>query len=141
MSSEESISHLCRDCILFLTVLLVLDIIFPPQTICKIEWWYVPSLKGKLRQLEKSHYISSMFTALKEKEKFVVPHFLCLVYCRWLSVRLEFLGNLMVFFAALFVVLAGNTVSSSAVGLSISYALNVSHGIFFLLFSESHVRD
>uniref|UniRef100_A0A8B9QNI0 Multidrug resistance-associated protein 1 n=1 Tax=Anas platyrhynchos TaxID=8839 RepID=A0A8B9QNI0_ANAPL len=45
---------------------------------------------------------------------------------RWLSVRLEFLGNLMVFFAALFVVLAGNTVSSSTVGLSISYALNVS---------------
>uniref|UniRef100_A0A803YH27 ATP binding cassette subfamily C member 1 n=1 Tax=Meleagris gallopavo TaxID=9103 RepID=A0A803YH27_MELGA len=42
----------------------------------------------------------------------------------WLSVRLEFLGNLMVFFAALFVVLAGNTVSSSTVGLSISYALN-----------------
>ncbi|KAM6386857.1 LOW QUALITY PROTEIN: multidrug resistance-associated protein 1-like [Alca torda] len=44
---------------------------------------------------------------------------------RWLSVRLEFLGNLMVFFAALFVVLAGNTVSSSTVGLSISYALNI----------------
>lgn len=131
MSSEESISHLC---ILFLTVLLVLDITFPPQTICKIEWWYVSSLKGKLRQLEKSHYISSMFTALKEK--FVVTHFVCLVYCRWLSVRLEFLGNLMVFFAALFVVLAGNTVSSSAVGLSISYALNVSHGIIFLLFSH-----
>ncbi|XP_009980167.1 PREDICTED: multidrug resistance-associated protein 1-like, partial [Tauraco erythrolophus] len=44
---------------------------------------------------------------------------------RWLSVRLEFLGNLMVFFTALFVVLAGNTMSSSTVGLSMSYALNV----------------
>ncbi|XP_027548439.1 multidrug resistance-associated protein 1-like isoform X3 [Neopelma chrysocephalum] len=43
----------------------------------------------------------------------------------WLSVRLEFLGNLMVFFAALFVALSGNTVSSSTVGLLISYALNV----------------
>uniref|UniRef100_A0A8C4UKM5 Multidrug resistance-associated protein 1 n=1 Tax=Falco tinnunculus TaxID=100819 RepID=A0A8C4UKM5_FALTI len=50
---------------------------------------------------------------------------------RWLSVRLEFLGNLMVFFAALFVVLAGNTVSSSTVGLSISYALNVSNSLNF----------
>ncbi|KAM7127615.1 multidrug resistance-associated protein 1-like isoform 1-T1 [Ciconia maguari] len=50
---------------------------------------------------------------------------------RWLSVRLEFLGNLMVFFAALFVVLAGNTVSSSAVGLSISYALNIIQSLNF----------
>ncbi|OXB64192.1 hypothetical protein ASZ78_002114 [Callipepla squamata] len=50
---------------------------------------------------------------------------------RWLSVRLEFLGNLMVFFAALFVVLAGNSVSSSAVGLSISYALNIIQSLNF----------
>ncbi|NXO09453.1 MRP1 protein, partial [Oriolus oriolus] len=48
-----------------------------------------------------------------------------LISNRWLSVRLEFLGNLMVFFAALFVALSGNTVSSSTVGLSISYALNM----------------
>ncbi|XP_037233759.1 multidrug resistance-associated protein 1-like isoform X2 [Falco rusticolus] len=50
---------------------------------------------------------------------------------RWLSVRLEFLGNLMVFFAAVFVVLAGNTVSSSTVGLSISYALNIIQSLNF----------
>ncbi|XP_064436202.1 multidrug resistance-associated protein 1-like isoform X3 [Mirounga angustirostris] len=43
---------------------------------------------------------------------------------RWLSVRLEFLGNLMVFFAALLTVLAGNSIDSAIVGLSISYALN-----------------
>uniref|UniRef100_A0A8B9QDR9 Multidrug resistance-associated protein 1 n=1 Tax=Apteryx owenii TaxID=8824 RepID=A0A8B9QDR9_APTOW len=62
---------------------------------------------------------------------------------RWLSVRLEFLGSLMVFFAALFVVLAGNTVNSSTVGLSISYALNVSNGIVlvFLLFSIERVCE
>uniref|UniRef100_A0A8B9SEE7 Multidrug resistance-associated protein 1 n=1 Tax=Apteryx owenii TaxID=8824 RepID=A0A8B9SEE7_APTOW len=50
---------------------------------------------------------------------------------RWLSVRLEFLGSLMVFFAALFVVLAGNTVNSSTVGLSISYALNIIQSLNF----------
>ncbi|XP_010082662.1 PREDICTED: multidrug resistance-associated protein 1-like, partial [Pterocles gutturalis] len=50
---------------------------------------------------------------------------------RWLSVRLEFLGNVMVFFAALFVVLAGNTVSSSTVGLSITYALNIIQSLNF----------
>ncbi|NXJ75097.1 MRP1 protein, partial [Trogon melanurus] len=50
---------------------------------------------------------------------------------RWLAVRLEFLGSLMVFFAALFIVLAGNAVSSSTVGLSISYALNIIQSLNF----------
>ncbi|KAG9466611.1 hypothetical protein GDO78_016360, partial [Eleutherodactylus coqui] len=43
---------------------------------------------------------------------------------RWLAIRLEFVGNLTVFFAALFAVLARGTVDSGTVGLSISSALN-----------------
>uniref|UniRef100_A0A670HUY8 Multidrug resistance-associated protein 1-like n=1 Tax=Podarcis muralis TaxID=64176 RepID=A0A670HUY8_PODMU len=43
---------------------------------------------------------------------------------RWLAVRLEFLGNLMVFLAALLAVFAGSKVDSATVGLSITYALN-----------------
>uniref|UniRef100_A0A8C5PFP9 Multidrug resistance-associated protein 1-like n=1 Tax=Leptobrachium leishanense TaxID=445787 RepID=A0A8C5PFP9_9ANUR len=50
---------------------------------------------------------------------------------RWLAVRLEFLGNLMVFFATLFAVLAGDTMSSSTVGLSITYALNITQTLNF----------
>uniref|UniRef100_A0A096NW42 Multidrug resistance-associated protein 1-like n=2 Tax=Cercopithecinae TaxID=9528 RepID=A0A096NW42_PAPAN len=50
---------------------------------------------------------------------------------RWLSVRLEFLGNLMVLFAALLAVLAGNSIDSATVGLSISYALNITHSLNF----------
>ncbi|XP_054556332.1 multidrug resistance-associated protein 1-like isoform X2 [Talpa occidentalis] len=50
---------------------------------------------------------------------------------RWLSVRLEFLGNLMVFFVALLAVLAGNSIDSAIVGLSISYALNITQSLNF----------
>ncbi|XP_042312517.1 multidrug resistance-associated protein 1-like isoform X2 [Sceloporus undulatus] len=50
---------------------------------------------------------------------------------RWLAVRLEFLGNLMVFFAALFAMFAGNKIDSATMGLSISYALNITQSLNF----------
>ncbi|XP_063304600.1 multidrug resistance-associated protein 1-like [Pelobates fuscus] len=50
---------------------------------------------------------------------------------RWLAVRLEFLGNLMVFFAALFAVQAGDKMTSGTVGLSITYALNITQTLNF----------
>lgn len=48
---------------------------------------------------------------------------------RWLAVRLEFIGNCVIFFAALFAVLAkefGWADNPGQIGVSISYALNVS---------------
>nr|DBA34431.1 TPA: hypothetical protein GDO54_001990 [Pyxicephalus adspersus] len=50
---------------------------------------------------------------------------------RWLAVRLEFLGNLMVFFAALFAIQAGDKLTSGIVGLSITYALNITQTLNF----------
>lgn len=50
---------------------------------------------------------------------------MCLLY-RWLAIRLEFVGNLVVFFASLLAVISRDTLDSGLVGLSISAALNVS---------------
>lgn len=44
---------------------------------------------------------------------------------RWLAIRLEMVGNLIIFFSSLFVVLGRDTMSPGLVGLSVSYALQV----------------
>ena len=49
---------------------------------------------------------------------------------RWLAVRLEFVGNSIVLFAALFAVIGRESLSAGIVGLSITYALNVCPNVF-----------
>ncbi|XP_044104616.1 ATP-binding cassette sub-family C member 3 isoform X3 [Neovison vison] len=44
---------------------------------------------------------------------------------RWLGVQVEFVGNCVVFFAALFAVIGRNSLSPGLVGLSVSYALQI----------------
>ena len=47
-------------------------------------------------------------------------------FSRWLHVFLDTLGNLVIFFAALFAVLQKDSLSGGQVGLSVSFALQVS---------------
>lgn len=44
---------------------------------------------------------------------------------RWLAVRLEMIGNLIILFSALFAVMGRDLISPGLVGLSVGYALQV----------------
>ncbi|XP_073338250.1 ATP-binding cassette sub-family C member 2 [Pagrus major] len=59
---------------------------------------------------------------------------------RWLAIRLEFLGNLVVFFSALFAVISRDSLDSGLVGLSISYALNVTQTLNWLVRMTSELE-
>lgn len=59
---------------------------------------------------------------------------------RWLAIRLEFVGTLVVFFAALLAVISRDTLHSGLVGLSISYALNVTQTLNWLVRMTSELE-
>lgn len=53
---------------------------------------------------------------------------------RWLGVRLEIVSGLVIFFSALFAVLGRETISGGAiVGLSVSYALQITSVLNYLV--------
>ncbi|XP_073949374.1 multidrug-Resistance like Protein 1 isoform X2 [Choristoneura fumiferana] len=59
---------------------------------------------------------------------------------RWLAVRLETIGNFIIFFAALFAVLGRDSVDPGIVGLSVSYALQITQTLNWLVRMTSEVE-
>ncbi|XP_053612777.1 multidrug resistance-associated protein 1 isoform X2 [Plodia interpunctella] len=59
---------------------------------------------------------------------------------RWLAVRLEMIGNLIIFFAAIFAVLGRETTYAGLVGLSVSYALQITQTLNWLVRMTSEVE-
>ncbi|KAG9466704.1 hypothetical protein GDO78_016239 [Eleutherodactylus coqui] len=118
-----------------------------------IQRYYIASsrqirrLDGASRSPVISHFSetlqgASTIRAFRHQERFIgqnkdvinenlVCYYNNVISNRWLAVRLEFLGNLVVFFAALFAVQAGNKMTSGTVGLSITYALNITQTLNF----------
>jgi len=62
------------------------------------------------------------------------------VSSRWLSVRLESIGNLVILFASLFAVLFRNKMDPGKVGLSLSYALNITGQMNMLVRMTSEIE-
>ncbi|XP_010191647.1 PREDICTED: canalicular multispecific organic anion transporter 1, partial [Mesitornis unicolor] len=59
---------------------------------------------------------------------------------RWLAIRLEFVGSLVVFFSALLAVISKDTLEGGIVGLSISSALNVTQTLNWLVRTSSELE-
>ncbi|KAG8290821.1 Canalicular multispecific organic anion transporter 1, variant 2 [Homalodisca vitripennis] len=70
----------------------------------------------------ENHFIK---TAEDRVDANQVCYYPSLVSNRWLGIRLETIGNIIIFFAALFAVLERDTLDPGIVGLSISYALQI----------------
>ncbi|KAM4729299.1 LOW QUALITY PROTEIN: ATP-binding cassette sub-family C member 2-like [Anableps anableps] len=133
---------LCLSTPFFIIVIIPLAVIY-----FFVQRFYIPTSR-QLRRLESvssspiySHFgetVSglSVIRAYNHQERFLkhnevtIDENLKTIYSRimsnrWLAIRVQFLGNLVVFFAALFAVISRNSIDSGLVGLSISYALNV----------------
>ena len=85
----------------------------------------------------QGHFIAQSEFKVDENQKAGFPS---IVSNRWLAVRLEFVGNLIIFCAALFSVLGRDSLTPGLVGLSISYALSVTQTLNWLVRMTSEVE-
>ncbi|XP_076174831.1 multidrug-Resistance like Protein 1 isoform X2 [Ptiloglossa arizonensis] len=127
-----------------------------------IQRLYVASSR-QLKRLESvsrspiySHFSESvsgaqMIRAFGVQERFIheseskvdfnqVCYYPSIIANRWLAVRLEMVGNLIIFFAAFFSVLNRDTMASGVVGLSVSYALQITQTLNWLVRMTSDVE-
>uniref|UniRef100_A0A4W3IKJ1 Multidrug resistance-associated protein 1 n=1 Tax=Callorhinchus milii TaxID=7868 RepID=A0A4W3IKJ1_CALMI len=86
---------------------------------------------------EQDRFLQENDLRVDENQKAYYPS---IVANRWLAVRLEFVGNCIVLFAALFAVAYRLKLSAGLVGLSISYALQVTATLNWLVRMSSEVE-
>uniref|UniRef100_A0A3Q2T472 Multidrug resistance-associated protein 1 n=1 Tax=Fundulus heteroclitus TaxID=8078 RepID=A0A3Q2T472_FUNHE len=148
--------------ILFATPLVAIIIPFLGLLYFFVQRFYVATSR-QLKRLESvsrspiyTHFNetllgTSVIRAFGEQERFIhqsdhrVDHnqkayYPGIVANRWLAIRLEFVGNCIVSFAALFAVIARESLSPGIMGLSISYALQLTASLTWLVRMSSDVE-
>uniref|UniRef100_A0A8D1AN97 Multidrug resistance-associated protein 1 n=1 Tax=Sus scrofa TaxID=9823 RepID=A0A8D1AN97_PIG len=159
-----SLFNVVGACIIILLATPVAAVIIPPLGLIYffVQRFYVASSR-QLKRLESvsrspvySHFNEtllgvSVIRAFEEQERFIrqsdlkvdenqKAYYPSIVANRWLAVRLEFVGNCIVLFAALFAVISRHNLSAGLVGLSVSYSLQITAYLNWLVRMSSEME-
>uniref|UniRef100_A0A8D1DIN9 Multidrug resistance-associated protein 1 n=1 Tax=Sus scrofa TaxID=9823 RepID=A0A8D1DIN9_PIG len=159
-----SLFNVVGACIIILLATPVAAVIIPPLGLIYffVQRFYVASSR-QLKRLESvsrspvySHFNEtllgvSVIRAFEEQERFIrqsdlkvdenqKAYYPSIVANRWLAVRLEFVGNCIVLFAALFAVIFRHNLSAGLVGLSVSYSLQITAYLNWLVRMSSEME-
>ena len=127
-----------------------------------IQRFYIPTTR-QLKRIESvtrspiyNHFSetltgSSTIRAFGDQDRFIkessdrvnlnnTTYFAGLASNRWLGIRLELIGNFTIFIAALFAIFYRNSTSSAVVGLAISYSLQVTSSLNWLVRMSSDLE-
>ncbi|NWX47338.1 MRP1 protein, partial [Steatornis caripensis] len=151
-------------CIIILLATPIAAVIIPPLGLVYlfVQKFYVATSR-QLKRLESvsrspiySHFNEtllgvSVIRAFEEQKRFIKQndvkvdenqkaYYPSIVANRWLAVRLEYVGNCIVLFAALFAVIARNKLSAGLVGLSVSYSLQITAYLNWLVRMSSELE-
>ncbi|XP_075035856.1 multidrug resistance-associated protein 1-like isoform X1 [Mixophyes fleayi] len=159
-----SLFNVIGACIIILIATPIVAVIIPPLGLIYffVQRFYVATSR-QLKRLESvsrspvySHFNetllgASVIRAFGEQKQFIHindfrvdenqrAYYPSIVSNRWLAIRLEFVGNCIVLFASLFAVISRYTLSPGLVGLSVSYALQVTTYLNWLVRMSSELE-
>ncbi|XP_039089530.1 multidrug resistance-associated protein 1 isoform X1 [Hyaena hyaena] len=159
-----SLFNVIGACVIVLLATPIAAVIIPPLGLLYffVQRFYVASSR-QLKRLESvsrspvySHFNEtllgvSVIRAFEEQERFIrqsdlkvdeyqKAYYPSIVANRWLAVRLECVGNCIVLFASLFAVISRHSLSAGLVGLSVSYSLQVTTYLNWLVRMSSELE-
>ncbi|EDO36474.1 predicted protein [Nematostella vectensis] len=142
---------------LFLSVIIPLGIVY-----VLIQRLYVASSRQlkRIESVSKSPIYNNFFETISgtstirayhQQQRFIrgnyykvdenqLAYYPLVVSNRWLGLRLEFVGNLIIFFAALFAVVGRDSIESALVGMSITYALQITQTLNMMVRQTSELE-